>query len=100
MVYLEFHGSASGLMNVVSRTCFRHYVPEVEAVKDHRDALPKPGLGLETPEGKAIQDLFWKSRSTRPWPRSTVGIFLWSMSRTIRSISGSKGDARDVAWRT
>jgi Fe-S cluster biogenesis protein NfuA len=54
VVYLEFHGSASGLMNGIENM-LRHYVPEVEAVKDHRDALPKPGL--ETPEGKAIQDL-------------------------------------------
>ena len=50
VVYLEFHGSASGLMNGIENM-LRHYVPEVEAVKDHRDALPKPGL--ETPEGKA-----------------------------------------------
>src|SRR6266849_4010444 len=54
VAYLEFHGSASGLMNGIENM-LRHYVPEVEAVKDHRDALPKPGL--ETPEGKAIQDL-------------------------------------------
>ena len=54
VAYLEFHGSASGLMNGIENM-LRHYLPEVEAVKDHRDALPKPGL--ETPEGKAIQDL-------------------------------------------
>jgi Fe-S cluster biogenesis protein NfuA len=54
VVYLEFYGSASGLMNGIENM-LRHYVPEVEAVKDHRDALPK--AGLETPEGKAIQDL-------------------------------------------
>ena len=54
VVYLEFHGSASSLMAGIENM-LRHYVPEVEAVKDHRDALPKPGL--ETPEGKAIQVL-------------------------------------------
>jgi Fe-S cluster biogenesis protein NfuA len=54
VVYLEFHGSASSLMAGIENM-LRHYVPEVEAVKDHRDALPKPGL--ETPEGKAIQEL-------------------------------------------
>jgi Fe-S cluster biogenesis protein NfuA len=54
VAYLEFQGSASSLMNGIENL-LRHYVPEVEAVKDHRDALPKPGL--ETPEGKAIQEL-------------------------------------------
>ena len=54
VAYLEFHGSASKLMEGIENM-LRHYVPEVDAVKDHRDALPKPGL--ETPEGKAIQEL-------------------------------------------
>ncbi len=54
VVYLEFQGSASSLM-VSIENMLRNYVPEVEAVKDHRDALSKPGL--ETPEGKAIQEL-------------------------------------------
>jgi len=54
VAYLEFHGSASSLMMGIENM-LRHYVPELEAVKDHRDALPKPGL--ETPEGKAIQEL-------------------------------------------
>ena len=84
VVYLEFHGSASGLMNGIENM-LRHYVPEVEAVKDHRDALPKPGL--ETPEGKAIQDLL--EEQVNPAVAAHGG-----------SISGSKGDARDVAWRT
>ncbi|MCH7935969.1 MAG: NifU family protein [Proteobacteria bacterium] len=51
VVYLEFQGSAFGLLTGIENM-LRNYVPEVEAVKDHRDALPKPGL--ETPEGKAI----------------------------------------------
>ena len=54
VVYLEFQGSAISLMTGIENM-LRHYVPEVEAVKDHRDALSKPGL--ETPEGKAIQKL-------------------------------------------
>ena len=51
VVYLEFQGSAFSLMTGIENM-LRNYVPEVEAVKDHRDALSKPGL--ETPEGKAI----------------------------------------------
>ena len=54
VVYLEFHGPAFSLMMGIENM-LRNYVPEVEAVKDHRDALPKPGL--ETPEGRAIQAL-------------------------------------------
>ena len=95
VVYLEFHGSASSLMNGIENM-LRHYVPEVEAVKDHRDALPKPGL--ETPEGKAIQDFL--EEQVNPAVAAHGGHIPWSMSRAIRSISGSKGDARDVAWRT
>ena len=51
VVYLEFQGSAFSLMMGIENM-LRNYVPEVEAVKDYRDALSKPGL--ETPEGKAI----------------------------------------------
>ena len=51
MVYLEFQGSAFNLVTGIENM-LRNYVPEVETVKDYRDALPKPGL--ETPEGKAI----------------------------------------------
>ena len=54
VVYLEFNGSAFGLLSSMEKI-LRYYVPEVEAVKDYRDALPKPGL--ETPEGKAIQEI-------------------------------------------
>ena len=53
-VILEFQGSAfrfkDGITNIL-----RHYVPEVVAVVDHRDAKPKPGL--DTPNGKAVADL-------------------------------------------
>ncbi len=54
VVYLEFQGSAFSLLSGIENM-LRNYVPEVEAVKDHRDALSKPGL--ETPEGMAIQAL-------------------------------------------
>ncbi len=51
-VYVEFIGPTNaiigGMTNVIS-----HYIPEVQAVKDYRDAIPKPGL--DTPIGKAIQ---------------------------------------------
>ena len=53
-VILEFQGSAfrfkDGIANIL-----RHYVPEVVAVVDHRDAKPKPGL--ETPNGKAVAEV-------------------------------------------
>ena len=53
-VVLEFQGSASrfkdGITNIL-----RHYVPEVVAVVDHREAKPKPGLG--TPNGRAVAEL-------------------------------------------
>jgi len=54
VVYLEFQGSAFSLLSSIENM-LRNYVPEVEAVKDHRDAFSKPGL--ETSEGKAIQEL-------------------------------------------
>ncbi len=53
-VVLEFQGSASrfkdGITNIL-----RHYVPEVVAVVDHREAKPKPGL--DTPNGRAVAEL-------------------------------------------
>ncbi len=49
--YAEFVGPtlalAGGMNQVIS-----HYVPEVTAVKDYRDAIPKPGL--DTTEAQAI----------------------------------------------
>ena len=51
-LYVEFTGPTmalvGGMTNVIG-----HYVPEVTAVKDFRDAIPKKGL--DTPEGRAIQ---------------------------------------------
>ena len=52
VLYVEFTGPTmalvGGMTNVIS-----HYVPEVQSVKDYRDAIPKKGL--DTPEGRAIQ---------------------------------------------
>ena len=51
-VYVEFVGPTAalqgGMINVMS-----HYVPEVKAVRDYKDAISKPGL--DTPDGQAIQ---------------------------------------------
>ena len=51
-LYVEFTGPtmalASGMTNVIG-----HHVPQVTAVKDFRDAIPKKGL--DTPDGRAIQ---------------------------------------------
>ena len=49
---VEFQGSAFSLIGGMTNV-LRHYVPEVVAVKDYRDALPKPGL--DTVEAKSIQ---------------------------------------------
>jgi Fe-S cluster biogenesis protein NfuA len=53
-VILEFQGSATrfraGIANIL-----RHYIPEVVAVIDQRDAKPKPGL--DTPNGRAVAEL-------------------------------------------
>ena len=54
VVYLELEGSAAGLLAGIENM-LRHYMPEIQAVKDHRDAQPKPGL--ETPDGIAIREL-------------------------------------------
>ena len=54
-VFLEFTGPAFGLLAGI-QNMLRHYLPEVEAVRDFREAAPKPGL--RTPTGQAIQRLF------------------------------------------
>ena len=54
VVLLEFEGQAFSLKDGIENM-LRHYCPEVEAVRDYRDAMPKPGLN--TPEGAAIQTL-------------------------------------------
>jgi len=53
-VLLEFQGAAFSLKDRIENM-LRHYVPEIEAVRDYRDVMPKPGL--DTPDGEAIQRL-------------------------------------------
>ncbi len=53
-VYVEFVGPTTNLMGGMTNV-LSHYVPEVNAVKDFRDAIPKPGL--DTPQGKAVQEV-------------------------------------------
>ena len=50
-VYLELSGNAISMLGAI-QNMLTHYVPDVRAVADHRDALPKPGL--DTPVGKAV----------------------------------------------
>ncbi len=52
VVYLEFEGPTHSLMGPITNM-IRHYVPELKAVRDHTDAIPKPGL--ETPAGLAVR---------------------------------------------
>lgn len=54
VVFLDFEGQAFSLKDGIENM-LRHYYPEVEAVRDYRDAMPKPGLN--TPEATAIQTL-------------------------------------------
>ena len=51
IIYVEFIGPTEGLVGGMTNI-FSHYIPEVRAVKDYRDAIPKPGL--DTPDGRAI----------------------------------------------
>ena len=51
-VYVEFIGPTKALIGGMTNV-IGHYVPEVQSVRDFRDAIPKPGL--DTPIGQAIQ---------------------------------------------
>ena len=51
VIYVEFVGPTEGLAGGMTNI-FSHYIPEVRAVKDYHDAIPKPGL--DTPDGRAI----------------------------------------------
>ena len=51
-VYVEFVGPTKALIGGMTNV-IGHYVPEVQAVRDYRDAIPKPGL--DTAVGKAVQ---------------------------------------------
>ncbi|MEE2996409.1 MAG: NifU family protein [Pseudomonadota bacterium] len=54
IAYLRFEGSAYGLMQPI-QNMLKHYVPEVEDVRDAIDLEDRPGL--QTEEGKAILQL-------------------------------------------
>ena len=54
VVFLEFVGSAFQLQKGVENM-LRHYIPEVQRIADHRDAIPK--VGLNTEEAIAIQEV-------------------------------------------
>ena len=54
VAYLRFEGPAYGLMQAVENM-LKHYVPEVEDVRDAIDLEERPGL--QTEEGKAILKL-------------------------------------------
>ena len=51
VIYVEFIGPTESLAGGMTNI-FGHYIPEVQAVKDYHDAIPKPGLN--TPDGRAI----------------------------------------------
>ena len=51
VIYVEFIGPTESLAGGMTNI-FGHYIPEVKAVKDYHDAMPKPGL--DTPDGRAI----------------------------------------------
>lgn len=53
-LYLKFQGPAFSMLTGI-QNMLRHYIPEITAVLDYREALPKPGL--KTPEGVAIRKL-------------------------------------------
>lgn len=54
IAYLRFEGAAYGLMQPI-QNMLKHYVPEVEDVRDAIDLEDRPGL--QTAEGKAILEL-------------------------------------------
>lgn len=54
IAYLRFEGAAYGLMQPI-QNMLKHYVPEVEDVRDAIDLEDRPGL--QTPEGLAILEL-------------------------------------------
>jgi Fe-S cluster biogenesis protein NfuA len=53
-LYLKLQGSAFSMLTGITNM-LRHYVPEVKAIIDHREALPRPGL--QSSRGVAIRDL-------------------------------------------
>jgi Fe-S cluster biogenesis protein NfuA len=54
ILYLKMQGSAFTMLTGITNM-LRHYIPEITAIADHREALPRPGL--HSPAGLAIRDL-------------------------------------------
>ena len=52
--YVQFVGPTQALAGGMANL-FAHFIPAVTAVKDYRDAIPKPGL--DTEEGRAVQQV-------------------------------------------
>lgn len=54
ILYLKMQGSAFSMLTGMTNM-LRHYIPEITAIRDHREALPRPGLQSQV--GVAIRDL-------------------------------------------
>jgi len=54
ILYLKMQGSAFSMLTGITNM-LKHYVPEITAVVDHREALPRPGL--QSADGAAIREL-------------------------------------------
>lgn len=54
ILYLKMQGSAFSMLNGITNM-LQHYIPEITAIRDHRESLPRPGL--HTKEGLAIREL-------------------------------------------
>jgi len=53
-LYLKLQGSAFGMLTGITNM-LKHYVPEIQAVLDHREALDRPGL--KSTDGQTIREL-------------------------------------------
>ncbi len=54
ILYLKMQGSAFSMLTGITNM-LKHYVPEITAIRDHRESLPRPGLHSEA--GVAIREL-------------------------------------------
>jgi len=57
-LYLKMQGSAFGMLTGITNM-LKHYVPEIKAVVDHREALDRPGL--QSTDGQTIRTLLQNS---------------------------------------
>ncbi|WP_373086057.1 NifU family protein [Sneathiella sp.] len=53
-LYLKFQGQAFSMLTGI-QNMLRHYIPEITAVLDYREGLPRPGL--DTQDGIAIRNM-------------------------------------------